>query len=185
MWTLATKPEAFGRSALLVSILLPSLVVAQTPPASEPSRAEVIAAARDVMEKAVYSTFITIGEDGQPQARVVDPTLPDPNLTIWIGTNSLTRKVNEIQREPRVTLLYFHAASASYVTVMGRAALVTDAGEKERRWKKSWAPFYANGFRGGDFTLIRVTPTRLEISSPSRKMMSDPKTWLPVVIDLP
>jgi general stress protein 26 len=184
---MVATPEAmtFVRSALFASILLPSLVAAQTAPGAQPSRADVIAAARDVMQKAVYCTFITIGEDGQPRARVVDPTAPDANLTIWIGTNPLTRKVNEIQRDPRVTLLYFHAASASYVTVMGRAALVTDAGEKERRWKKSWAPFYPDGFRGSDFTLIRVIPSRLEISSPSRKMMSDPKTWLPVVIDLP
>ena len=53
------------------------------------------------MQKAVYCTFITIGEDGQPQARIVDPTLPDSNLTIWIGTNSLTRKVNHIRRDPQ------------------------------------------------------------------------------------
>jgi general stress protein 26 len=180
-------PEAmtFVRSALLASIVLPSIVIAQTSPATQPSRADVIAAARDVMEKAVYSTFITIGDDGQPQARIVDPALPDTNLGVWIGTNSLTRKVNEIQRDPRVTLLYFHAASASYVTLIGRAAIITDPVEKERRWKKSWAPFYPNGFRGSDFTLIRVTPSRLEISSPARKMMSDPKTWLPVVIELP
>ena len=173
------------RAALLASILAPSLVAAQTAPTAQPSRTGVIAAARDVMQSAAYCTFITIGEDGQPQARIVDPTLPDSNLTIWIGTNSLTRKVNQIRRDARVTLLYFHAASASYVTVLGRAALVTDAGEKERRWKASWAPFYPNGFRGSDFTLIRVTPTRLEISSPSRQMPSDPKTWLPVVVEFP
>jgi hypothetical protein len=74
----------FVRSALLASILLPSLVVAQTTPARQPSRAEVIAAARDVMQKAVYCTFITIGEDDHPQARIVDPTAPDANLTVWI-----------------------------------------------------------------------------------------------------
>src|SRR5687767_5304389 len=107
------------RSALLAALLFPSLVIAQTTSASQPSRAQVIAAARDVMQKAGYSTFITIGEDGQPQARVVDPTLPDQNLIIWIGTNALTRKVKDIQRDPRVTLLYFHAASASYLTVIG------------------------------------------------------------------
>ena len=175
---------SFALSALHAFILLPSLALTQTA-ATQPSRAEVVSAARDVMEKAVYSTFITIGENGQPQARIVDPTSPDPSLTVWIGTNSLTRKVKDIQRDSRVTLLYFHAASASYVTVIGHAALVIDVGERARRWKKSWAPFYPNGFRGSDFTLIRVTPSRLEISSPSRKMMSDPKTWLPVVIDLP
>ena len=171
--------------ALLVSILLPSLVVAQTAPAGQHSRAEVIVAARDVMQKAVYCTFITIGEDGQPQARIVDPTFPDANFTIWIGTNPLTRKVNQIRRDARVTLLYFHAASSSYATVLGLAALVTDAEEKERRWKASWAPFYPNGARSSDFMLIRVTPSRLEISSNSRKMTSNPKTWLPVVIDFP
>lgn len=76
-----------------------------------------------------------IGENGHPQARIVDPTEPDANFTIWIGTNPLTRKVKEIQRDPRVTLLYFHAATSSYVTVLGRAEIVTDAGEKDRRWK--------------------------------------------------
>jgi general stress protein 26 len=176
--------STLARSALLAFILLPSLVDAQTAP-PQPSRPAIIAAARDVMEKAVYCTFITIGEDGHPQARIVDPTVPDSNLAIWIGTNALTRKVNQIRRDPRVTLLYFHAASASYVTVLGRAALVIDAGEKERRWKTSWTPFYPNGFRDSSFTLIRVTPARLEISSPSRQMPSDPKTWLPVVIDFP
>ena len=174
-----------ARSILLVPLLLPSLVVAQTAPARQPSRTEVMAAARDVMQKAVYCTFITIGEDGQPQARIVEPTSPDADLNIWIGTNPLTRKVKQIQRDARVTLLYFHAASSSYVTVLGRAAVVADAGERERRWKTSWAPFYPNGFRGSDFMLIRVTPARLEIASPSRQMISNPTTWLPVVVDFP
>jgi general stress protein 26 len=174
----------FRRSILLVSILLPSLVGAQTA-AKPPSRTEVIAAARDVMQKAVHCTFVTIGADGHPQARIVEPTLPDANFTIWIGTNPLTRKVNQIRRDPRVTLVYFHAASVSYVTVLGHAEFVADTGEKERRWKTSWAPFCPNGFRGSDFMLVRVTPKRLEISSNSRKMTSDPKTWLPVVIEFP
>lgn len=136
------------------------------------------------MQRAIYCTFVTIGEKGHPQARIVDPTEPDEKFTIWIGTNPLTRKVREIQRDPRVTLLYFHAATSSYVTMLGRAEIVADAVEKDRRWKKSWAPFYPSGPRGSDFMLIRVTPIRLEISSPSRKMPNDPKTWLPVVIDL-
>ena len=92
---------------------LPSLVSCADGASQTAFTRGVMAAAIDVMQKAVYCTFITIGEDGQPQARIVDPTLPDPNLTIWIGTNSLTRKVNQIRRDPRVTLLYFHAASAS------------------------------------------------------------------------
>ena len=165
--------------------MLPALVVAPSSAPAQPSRTQALSAARDVLQRAVYSTLITIGQNGHPQARIVEPTAPDENFTIWIGTNPLTRKVDEIRRDPRVTLLYFHAASSSYVTVLGRATVVSDADERERRWKKSWAPFYSNGPRGSDFLLLRVTPTRLEISSPSRKMNNDPKTWLPVVINLP
>ena len=64
-----------ARLALLAVVLVPSLALAQAAPATQPSRADVVAAARDVMEKAVYSTFITIGENGQPQARIVDPAV--------------------------------------------------------------------------------------------------------------
>ena len=93
--------------------------------------------------------------------------------------------MSQIRRDARVTLSCFHAASSSYVTVMGRASVVADAAEKERRWKASWAPFYPSGPRSSDFALIRVMPTRLEIVSASRGMSGDAKTWLPVAIDFP
>lgn len=174
-----------ARACLIAVLVLPPVVAAQSAAPAQPARTAALAAARDVMQRAVYCTFVTIGESGHPHARIVEPTEPDANFTIWIGTNPLTRKVKEIERDPRVALLYFHAATSSYVTVLGRAEIVSDVDEKDRRWKQSWAPFYSSGPRGSDFMLLRVTPTRLEISSPSRKMDNDPKTWLPVVIDLP
>ncbi|MGE5717962.1 MAG: hypothetical protein ACM369_15030 [Acidobacteriota bacterium] len=41
-------------------------------PAVAADRAVVLKAAREIAQKARYATFITIGEDGQPQARIVD-----------------------------------------------------------------------------------------------------------------
>jgi general stress protein 26 len=169
--------------AFLIALLMPSLAAAQAARPAQHSRAEIIAAARDVMEKARYCTFVTIGTDGHPQARIVDPLAPDANFTVWIATNPLTRKVDQIRRNPRVTLLCFDAGTSSYVTVLGRGALITDAAEKQRHWKDDWARIYSNGARGSDFMLIQVTPTRLEIVSDSRGMVGDPKTWLPLAID--
>ena len=151
----------------------------------KPTRAEILAAARDVMQKARYCTLTTVGEDGQPQARIVDPLEPDSDFTLWIATNPLTRKVREIRRNPRTTLLCFDAATSSYVTLIGRATLISDAAEKQQHWKADWAPIYPKGPRDGSFLLIRVKPTRLEIVSESRGMVGDPKTWLPLAIDLP
>lgn len=170
---------------LLLLVLLPSSATAQASSAPPPSRSDILAAGRDVMQKARYCTLVTIGEDGHPQARIVDPLGPDATFTIWVATNPLTRKVAQIRRDSRVTLLCFDAATSSYVTVLGRAAIVTDAAEKARRWKEEWTPFYASGATGNDVMLIRVTPIRLEIVSVERGLAGDPRTWRPLTIDFP
>jgi len=172
-----------ARIAVLISVL--PLTIAAQAPSNRPTRAAIVSAATDIIQKAHYCTFITIGEDGQPQARIVDPLAPDSAFTIWIATNPLTRKVDQIRRNPRVTLSCFDAATSSYVTVLGRGELISDVAEKQRHWKADWTQIYKNGARGDDVVLIRVTPSRLEIVSESRGMVGDPKTWLPLSIEFP
>jgi general stress protein 26 len=169
---------------LVLFVLLPSPATAQATPAP-PSRGDILAASRDIMQKARYCTLVTIGEDGHPQARIVDPLGPDASFTTWIATNPLTRKVAQIRRDARVTLSCFDAATSSYVTVLGRGAIVTDAAEKARRWKEEWTPFYAGGANGTDVMLIRLTPIRLEIVSVERGFAGDEKTWRPLTVDFP
>ena len=137
------------------------------------------------MQNARHCALITIGDEGQPQARVVDPLLPDSELAVWIGTNPLTRKVGQIRRDARVTLFYFDPTGPGYVTLLGTAELVNSPREKARHWKDEWAPIYKGGRGGDDFLLIRVKPRRLEIVSYKAGFVGDPKTWLPIAIDIP
>jgi general stress protein 26 len=146
---------------LLAAFLhLPASIAGQPSGNALPPRAAIISAAADIIQKARYCTFITIDQDGQPQARVVDPLAPDSAFTIWIATNPLTRKVDQIRRNPRVTLSCFDAATSSYVTMLGRGELVSSVAEKQRHWKDDWSQIYKNGARGNDVVLIRFTPSR-------------------------
>jgi len=156
---------------------------AQSPP-PVPDRAQVLSAAREVMKQARYASLITIAADGQPQARIVDPAGPGPDLTVWIATNPATRKVAQLRRNSRATLFYFDRATESYVTLLGSATLVTDPTEKARHWQPQWAPHYPEGPRSRQLTLIRFTPRTLEIVSAPHKLQGDPKTWRPVVLEL-
>lgn len=163
-----------GAWALVLSL---AIQVAHTP-------AQIQAAAFEVMQAARYCTLITNGADGQPQARIVDPLLDQPEGKVYIATNPLTRKVGELKANPRVTLMFFNATKGEYVTVLGRAAIVSDEARKAAHWKAEWAPFYKEMTKGADFMLFEVTPSRLEISSQRLGMDSDPKTWKPVILDL-
>ena len=151
-----------------------------------PPRDAILKAAREVITSARYATLATIDElGGYPHTRVVDPFEPEPDFAIWIGTNAETRKLQQITRNPRVSLLYFDAPRQHYVSLIGAAAIVRDAAERSRRFKPEWNPFYQNGSSGDDYVLIRVRPSRLEIVAESLGMKNDPKTWMPVSITLP
>lgn len=170
--------------ALSFVLGVPAQLSAQAPQPAAPTRTQVLAAAKDIMQLAHFSTLVTIGPDGHPQARIVDPFPPDSDLTIWIATNPLTRKVQEIRRDPRVTLMYFSAATFEYVSVIGTAVVDTDAGQKASHWKPEWAALYKDQNRGDDYQLLRVKPSRLEVVSVRRGISNDPKTWLPVTLDV-
>jgi general stress protein 26 len=170
--------------ALLGSAVVPVASNGQgTTSAAE--RARIVQGAKDVMKKAHYAALITLGEDGHPQSRTVDPFAPEDGLTVWIATNPITRKVGQIKKDARVTLYYFDPSGPGYVTLLGKAELVSSAAEKKKRWKEEWSAFYKNKNRGDDYQLIRVKPFRLEIVSIAAGIGSDPKAWRPVIISLP
>src|ERR1035438_10130213 len=86
----------FGCAALLAAL-----------PVLAADREAVLKAAREVARKARYATFITIGEDGQPQARIVDALGPDEDFNVWVGEKPGAGKVAEIAKNPRVTPAVF------------------------------------------------------------------------------
>lgn len=154
----------------------------QEPRPAAVERSAVLKAATELMGKARYCALVTVGLDGHPQARVVDPFAPEEDMTVWIATNPVTRKVDQIKKDSRVTLFYFDPAGPGYVTLLGTAAVVDDSAEKAKRWKDDWVAFYKDKNRGDDYVLIRVKPSRLEIVSYAHGLLNDPKTWRPLTV---
>ncbi len=148
-----------------------------------PDRSKVLAVARQVMEAAHYCALITVDAQGRAQARTMDPFPPEDELTVWMATNSASRKVAEIRDNPRVTLFFYDTKSSGAVTILGEARLIDDAAEKAKRWKPGWSRFYKQGNRGPDYLLIRVEPARLEVVSEAQGLPGDPQTWRAVVVD--
>lgn len=141
----------------------------------------LIAAAKEIISAAGTCALITVDEEGVPRVRAMDPFAPEENLTIWFGTNSRSRKVDQIKKNPGVTLYYLDSDASGYVIVQGVARLVNDPKEKEKRWKAEWEDFYPDKTK--DYLLIEVTPLWMEVLSPPRGISADPLTWQPPIVN--
>lgn len=153
------------------------LLLAAFPVLAAPPREDLLAEARRVMVAARFCALITHGTEGGLSARTMDALPPDPEFVVWIVTNPKSRKVAEIRNNPEVTLHYFDEKTSAYVSLQGRAELVDDPAAKRAHWKEEWKPFYKDRDAGAQ--LLRVIPSRLEVSSSAKGLASDETTWAP------
>ena len=149
--------------------------------AQTPSRAELLAVAREVVAGAAFVSLATVDEDGHPAVRAMDAHPPDADWVVWLATNPASRKVGHLRARQRVALHYLDVGGASYVTLIGRVRLVDDPAAKARHWKESWTPFYPDRDEG--VLLIEVTPIRLEVVSAGRGAPGDAETWRAHIIE--
>jgi general stress protein 26 len=153
---------------------------AQRPPGDE--RARLIAAAREIMGAQTYCALITLDESGRPQVRTMNPFPPEADMTVWFATNTRSRKVREMRRDPRVTLYYSdHKNAIGYVALAGRAVLIEDMEEILKRKRAYWDQAFP-GLK--NLVLIKVVPERLDVLNYRAGVQADPETWRTPSIEL-
>ena len=140
------------------------------------SKDTLIEAAKDIIASAKTCALITMN-DSVPMVRVMDPFPPENDFTVWFGTNPKSRKVNQIKKNPNVTLYYLEKDASGYVVIHGIAELVNDQEEKEKHWKEEWKAFYPD--KNESYLLIKVTPKSMEVISYKHAILGDTSTWTP------
>lgn len=137
--------------------------------------------AKSSIRTAEYGFLITLGERGEAHARLVQPFEPEPDMTIWIGTWSKSRKVREIQKDSRVTLAFHDKEGTAYVTLQGSAQIESDIHKKRKYWREEWSGFIPQGPDGDDYVLVKFIPSRVELMSFSKGVLPKPYGLKPAV----
>lgn len=164
---------------LVASVAAP--VVAQeatAPPALD--RAQLVAAAREIMGAQTFCALITLDDTGRPQVRTMNPFPPEEDMSVWMATNTRSLKVQQIERDPRVVLYYSnHGEAIGYVALHGRAELVDDTQEIRKRKRAYWDQAFP-GLQ--NLVLIKVVPERIDVLDYKAGTQPNPETWRPPVI---
>ena len=174
---LMTQKNNPFKKVVLISILslLPFNLLAQNNHTNSFNHDTLLAAAKNIMIETRYCALITLDENGHPQARMMDAFPPEDDMTVWLGTNSKSRKVKEIRNDHRVTLYYEAPNAAGYVVIRGKADLVDDPDMKLKYWKQKWDRFYSD--QKDEYLLIKVIPSKMEIIDYGHGISSKSDAW--------
>ncbi len=156
-------------------IVFAAKIKAQENETVSPSRDSIISAAKEIISSVKYCALITIDSTGRANIRTMNPFPPEDDMSIWMATNSRSRKYNEIKKNPNVTLYYAnHSKADGYVTIIGKAVLVDDMAEKLKRKRDYWDQSFPDWKY---LILIKVVPERLEVINYKRKLYNSDVTW--------
>ena len=94
----------------------------------------LLSIAREIVGEVAFAISITNGADGAPGARVVQTSPLRENWTLRFMTDRRSRKVAEIERSDRMTMLYQLDQDGAYVTLVGRATINERVETKRAIW---------------------------------------------------
>ena len=116
-------------------------------------------------KNAIWCALATVNA-GEPRVRMVHPSWEGDVL--WIATGPETAKAQQIRANGAVDI-QFQVAPDDFVHLMvrGNAQVITDDAEKARVWDVmdyDLAQFWPDGPGSEAYCVIRVDPTRVELS---------------------
>lgn len=119
----------------------------------------------DIMKKASNFAFFATGDGDQPRVRAVSPCVED-DMSIWIATMPSSRKVQQIRKNPKVSLAFVVPPNGEQsATVMGEAEIVEDMEQKKRIWDLlSYDPsqFFPEGPESKEYCVLKINVKQIE-----------------------
>jgi len=78
---------------------------------------------------------------------------------VWFFSGADTKKIADIEAEPRVELSYSDTDTFRFVSMSGEATIVRDVEKKRALWIEDLARWFQDGPESEDVVLIKVTPS--------------------------
>jgi general stress protein 26 len=130
--------------------------------------------ARKLIGDVTFCVAVTQGAGGDANARIVQPRPLCDDWTVDVLTNRRCRKVREVERTGRLTLLYQHDKDRSYVSLVGPAEIVDDVDFKRSVWTEAHYRWNPGGPEDPATVYLRLMTERIELWSAVHNVMPEP-----------
>ena len=109
------------------------------------------------MMKDIGTAMLTTEDDGKLRARPMVASQTEFNGELWFFTRKSSHKVDEVKSEHHVGVTYADAGKQDYVSLSGRATLVTDKAQVTAHWSEIMRTWFPKGIDDPEAALLKVT----------------------------
>jgi general stress protein 26 len=138
----------------------------------------LLSLARETVNAVPTCLAITIDSNGDANARAIFTSKLTDEWTVRFMTDRRTRKVGEIARRGRMTLVYYHQAGGAYVTLVGGASIIHDVAVKQAIWQPASFKWHPGGPADPNVVLIEFVAERIETWNTPGQIVPDPSKGL-------
>ncbi len=114
----------------------------------------------EIVEESEIALLITLGE-GFPRVRPMTLIAYEEEGGVWFATSRSSRKIEEIQKNPKVTVCFLDLEGSAYAQLFGQAEVVEDRAVKEEFWDEDWEEYW-EGPEDPDYVLLHVRLQKAE-----------------------
>jgi general stress protein 26 len=118
-----------------------------------------------IMKENSLHAYLATCDDDQPVVRSVSPIVED-DASIWVTTFCSSRKVKQIQNNPKICLAFVEQPGGDKAAVVfGEAEIVPNLEEKERVWNLATfdlSQHFPEGPTSKEFCLLKIIVGKIE-----------------------
>lgn len=128
--------------------------------------------AKRLLEPGSTVFLVTIGEDGQPDARTMSTTRCDGLKTVWLLTGKGSDKYRELSRNPRCMLYATDPDDTEdylELRLWGGMELLDDAESRAQTWRDDYQSYFPDGKDDPNLGVLKFTAVSGALQTQAKK----------------
>jgi general stress protein 26 len=113
---------------------------------------------KELIEEVKICMFITNTTGDDEHTRPMATIETEDDGTLWFFTDERSIKVEEVNKQHAVHLVYAHPGKSTYLDVWGSAEIVTDRQQVIDKWSPIVKAWFPDGIADPHLTLLKVQP---------------------------
>ncbi|HYE56401.1 MAG TPA: pyridoxamine 5'-phosphate oxidase family protein [Chitinophagaceae bacterium] len=119
---------------------------------------EAVKKLQKLVEEIRICMFCTLPSQSNAETRPMATMKADDQGILWFFTHCTSPKIQDLQQDQDVQLIYAHPGKDSFLTVYGKASLMNDRDKIEELWNPMVKAWFPQGKDDPNICIIRVAP---------------------------